>query len=111
MADTATSLKQLNGRLATLGKAAPQVMGAFRTLLQEASRSGTVDAGLKELIAVALAVQKGCGDCIVFHVANARGHGASRAQLVEVLGVCIEMGGGPAAVYAGYALEAFDQPG
>lgn len=111
MTDASTSLKDLNTRLGALGKAAPQVMGAFRTLMQEASRSGEIDAGLKELIAVALAVQKGCSDCIVFHVANAKKHGATQAQLTEVLGVCIEMGGGPAAVYSGYALEAFAQPG
>ncbi len=109
MADANTSLKQLNTRLGTLGKAAPQVMGAFRNLMQEASRNGEVDAGLKELIAVALAVQKGCSDCIVFHVSNAKKHGATQTQLVEVLGVCIEMGGGPAAVYSSYALEAFAQ--
>ena len=40
--------------------------------------------------------------------ANAKKQGASREELVEILGVSIEMGGGPGAVYASKALAAFD---
>ena len=109
MAEGSNSLRQLNTRFAALGKSSPQVMGAFKSLMTEASRDGLLNAGLKELIAVALAVNKGCSDCIIFHVAKAKSHGAKRDELIEVLGVCVEMGGGPAAVYASYALEAFDQ--
>ncbi|MBS7543923.1 carboxymuconolactone decarboxylase family protein [Ancylobacter oerskovii] len=101
-------LKDMNLRFGALAKAAPQTMGAFRTLMGEASKAGALPAKVKELIAVAIAVHQGCGDCILFHVANARSHGAEREELVEVLAVAIEMGGGPAAVYAGQALEAFD---
>lgn len=101
-------LKEMNRRFGALAKAAPQVMGAFRGLMGEASRSGAVPAKMKELVAIAIAVHQGCGDCIVFHASNARHHGASREELAEILGVCIEMGGGPSAVYAGKALEAFD---
>lgn len=101
-------LKDLNRRFGALAKAAPQTMAAFRTLMGEASKAGTLPAKFKELVAVAIAVHQGCGDCILFHVANAGQHGASRAELVEVLAVAIEMGGGPGAVYAGRALEAFD---
>jgi AhpD family alkylhydroperoxidase len=66
-------------------------------------------ASFKELIAVAIAVDKGCGDCILFHVANAKKHGATRDELSEALVVCIEMGGGPGAVYAARALAAYDE--
>lgn len=101
-------LKEMNHRFGALAKAAPQVMSAFRGLMGEASKAGALPAKMKELVAVAIAVHQGCGDCIVFHVANARAHGATRAEFAEILGVCIEMGGGPSAVYAGKALEAFD---
>lgn len=101
-------IKVMNRRFAALSKAAPKVMGAFRSLMGEASKEGAVSARIKELVAVAIAIHQGCGDCILFHVANARNHGASRAELVDVLGVTIEMGGGPAAIYAGKALEVFD---
>lgn len=101
-------LKEMNQRFGALAKAAPQVMTAFRGLMGEASKPGTVPARTKELVALAIAVHQGCGDCILFHVANAKSHGASRTELAEILGVCIEMGGGPSAVHAGKALEAFD---
>ncbi|UJX44660.1 carboxymuconolactone decarboxylase family protein [Xanthobacter sp. YC-JY1] len=101
-------LRDMNQRFGALAKAAPQVMSAFRGLMGEASKSGAVPAKMKELVALAIAVHQGCADCVVFHAANARSHGASRAELADILGVCIEMGGGPSAVYAGKALEAFD---
>jgi AhpD family alkylhydroperoxidase len=105
----AQQIKQMNMRFAALAKAAPQIMGAFRSVMIEASKDGALPASVKELIAVAIAVHQGCGDCILFHVSNAKAHGASREQLVEALGVAIEMGGGPSSVYAGKALESFDQ--
>lgn len=101
-------LKEMNARFAALSKAAPEVFGAFRGLMTESSKEGALPAKLKELVAVAIAVHQGCGDCIVFHVSNAKKHGASRQELVEILGVAIEMGGGPGAVYAAKALSVFD---
>jgi AhpD family alkylhydroperoxidase len=71
--------------------------------------AGTLPAKHKELIAVAIAVHQGCSDCILFHVSNAKSHGATRSELAEVLAVCIEMGGGPSSVYAGHALAAYDE--
>ena len=101
-------LTAMNARFMTLGKAIPGSMGAFQKLMGEASKDGVLPAKIKELIAVAIAVDKGCGDCIVFHVANAKKHGASREELAETLGVAIEMGGGPGAVYAARALAVYD---
>jgi AhpD family alkylhydroperoxidase len=63
------------------------------------------------LTAVAIAVAKGCEDCIVYHAAAAKKHGATREELCEMLSVAVEMAGGPGAVYAAKALEAFDQLG
>ena len=101
-------LSAMNTRFMALGKAIPGSMGAFQRLMGEASKDGVLPAKFKELLAVAIAVSKGCGDCIVFHVSNAKKHGATREELGETLGVTIEMGGGPGAVYAARALEAYD---
>jgi AhpD family alkylhydroperoxidase len=107
---TATErLKAMNARFASLAKAAPQALGAFRNLMVEASKGGTLPAKHKELVAVAISVHQGCSDCILFHVSNAKSHGATRSELAEVLAVCIEMGGGPSSVYAGHALAAYDE--
>jgi AhpD family alkylhydroperoxidase len=56
-------------------------------------------------MAVAIAVSKGCEDCILYHVDAALKHGATEAELVEALDVAIEMGGGPAVMYGAKALE------
>jgi AhpD family alkylhydroperoxidase len=102
------TLKEMNARFSTFAKATPQVFGAFRSLMNEASKDGSLPARFKELVAVAIAVNQGCEDCIVFHLASAQKHGASRQELIEVLGVAVEMGGGPGSVYAAKALAAFD---
>jgi alkylhydroperoxidase/carboxymuconolactone decarboxylase family protein YurZ len=35
--------------------------------------------------------------------------GASRAELLETIGVALMMGGGPASIYAAHAMDAIDQ--
>jgi AhpD family alkylhydroperoxidase len=107
--DTSEQLKELNARFATLAKAVPQAFASFRGLMAEATKDGALPSKFKELIAVAIAVEKGCADCVLFHVANAKKHGATREELSEALVVCIEMGGGPGAVYASRALAAYDE--
>lgn len=108
MTDTKAQLGAVNKRLLGMFKAEQKTMMAFKGLSDSATRAGTVPSAMKEAIATAIAVATGCDDCIVFHVAAAKGHGLERAQLTEVLGVAVEMAGGPGAVYAAKALEAFD---
>jgi AhpD family alkylhydroperoxidase len=64
---------------------------------------------MKEMIALAVAIGRGCEDCIIFHTAEAKSHGASRDEFVEVLAIAIEMSGGPGTVYAAKALAAYDE--
>ena len=47
--------------------------------------------------------------CIAFHVHDALAAGASRAEVLDTLGVAVMMGGGPAAMYACDALTALEQ--
>lgn len=109
MAEGNVNLNSINARLAGLYKADRQTMTAFKGLADASTRPGKLAASIKELTAVAIAVAKGCDDCIVYHTAAARKHGATRDELVEMLAVAIEMAGGPGAVYAAKALETFDE--
>jgi AhpD family alkylhydroperoxidase len=102
------SLAEANSRLMALFKADQKSMLAFRSLSDAVVREGQVSTAMKELIAVAIAAARGCEDCILYHVAEAKKHGAERSTLVEVVAVAIEMSGGPGAVYASKALAAFD---
>ena len=105
--ETADRLKGAKGRIGALAKAAPALMEGFGKISRIATAPGRFSSAQKELIATAIAVVKGCEDCILYHVDGARRHGAEEADLIEVLEVAVEMGGGPALMYAGKALETF----
>ena len=109
MAGTKEKLDLVNTRLASLFRAERSTMTAFKALTDAAVRPGKLPSSIKELTAVAIAVAKGCDDCIIYHTAAACKHGATREELVELLAVAVEMAGGPGSVYAARALEAFDE--
>jgi AhpD family alkylhydroperoxidase len=84
-------------------------MKAFSAIAQSASTAKALDEKTKELIALGIAVAVRCDDCIGFHVKAALGHGASRDEIVETLGMAIYMGAGPPVMYATHALDAYAQ--
>jgi AhpD family alkylhydroperoxidase len=102
-------LDGVNARLMGLFRAEKQTMMAFNGLTVAATRAGKISPAMKELTAVAIAVAKGCEDCIVYHLGAAKKHGASREELAEMLAVSVEMAGGPGAVYASKAVAYFDE--
>lgn len=87
----------------------PDVMKSFSAIAQAALRPGALDAKTKELIALGISVAIRCDDCIAFHAKAAVERGATRAEVIETLGMAIYMGAGPSAMYASHAIEAFDQ--
>jgi len=108
MSNPQDKLGEINGRLVNLFKADRQSLNAFNDLSVSASKEGKVSTAMKELIAVAIAAARGCEDCVLYHVAEAKKHGADRDTLVEVIAVTIEMSGGPGVIYAAKALDAYD---
>ena len=109
MSAAAEGLKELRQQAANLSRAIPETMGAFQSLMKSASRDGALSAKAKELMAMAIGIATSCEGCVLFHVDNARKHGASREEVAEAISVAVEMGGGPATVYGGKALAAFDE--
>ncbi|WP_337270196.1 carboxymuconolactone decarboxylase family protein [Oryzifoliimicrobium ureilyticus] len=105
MSDTAEKVKDAQRRIGLLAKASPELFGGFARVSKAAAAAGSFSAAQKELMAVAIAISKGCEDCILYHVDAAVKHGAREAELVEALDVAIEMGGGPAVMYGAKALE------
>ena len=105
--DAGEKLTAAKGRMHAFAKASPDLMKGFGQLSKAATADGRFNAAQKELLATAIAVVQGCEDCILYHVDAARKHGAEEADLVEALGVAVEMGGGPALMYAGKALDVF----
>ena len=107
MNPTQDRLAAAKTRLGAFAKTSPALFRGFAEVTRAATAPGAMSHAQKELVAVAIAVATGCEDCILYHVDGAMQHGASEAELSEVLAVAVEMGGGPAVMYAGKALEAW----
>ena len=84
-------------------------MKGFGALGRAAMTAGALDARTKELIALAIGVAQRCDGCIGFHTKALVQMGCSEAELQEMLGVAVYMGGGPSLMYAANALAAFQQ--
>lgn len=99
----------ISSSLAKLRKEIPDVMAAFGSLAQSATKDGALDKKAKEFIALALGIAGHCDGCIGFHVQALVKLGATREEFVEVLGMAVYMGGGPSLMYAADALQAFEE--
>ena len=99
----------LRGRSVQLRHELPGVMNGFAEMYRQAMVEGALTTRTKELIALGIAIAVHCDGCIAAHVGDARRAGASRADIVETIGVAVLMGGGPSAMYGAEALEALDQ--
>ena len=95
--------------LGRLSRELPGTIAGFAHLHKEATAAGTLGVKFKELIALGIAVAIRCDNCIAYHVSDALKAGATRAEIVETLGVAMMMGGGPATMYACDAFEALEQ--
>lgn len=95
--------------LAKLRTEIPEVMNAFSSLAQSATKDGALDKKTKELIALALGIASRCDGCIGFHVQILIKLGVTREEFLEMLSMSIYMGGGPSLMYAADALSAFEE--
>ena len=101
--------EELRGLMRRLSRELPGPVGGFASLHKAAMTGGTLEAKTKELIALGIAVAIHCDSCVAYHVHDALKAGATRAEVLEAVGVAMMMGGGPAAMYACDALTALDQ--
>jgi AhpD family alkylhydroperoxidase len=104
--DTHNYLEQ---RLAQLGREIPGPMTGFARLHRKSMADGALRSAEKEMMALAISIVVGCDGCIAYHVHDAVGAGATRAELLETVGVAVLMGGGPGSIYAAHALDAIEQ--
>lgn len=101
--------KEVVENLGALRKAAPDSMKAFADLAAAATATSALDTKTKELMALAIGIAVHCDGCVAYHTKIAHKHGATREEVAETVALAIYMGGGPAAVYGGDALKAYDQ--
>ncbi|MFN3658887.1 MAG: carboxymuconolactone decarboxylase family protein [Pseudolabrys sp.] len=87
----------------------PEAIKAFGALATAATASKALDTKTKELMALAIGIAVHCDGCVAYHTKMAHQHGATRQEVLETIALAVYMGGGPAAVYGGDAVRAFDQ--
>jgi AhpD family alkylhydroperoxidase len=102
-------ISDMRAELRVLNKAIPEAAAGFAALSKAAKDSGPLSLKEKEYVALGIAVSQRCEPCINFHVEALMRAGASREELGDVLAMCIQMGGGPALMYAGHALACWDE--
>lgn len=106
--DHTTLIHNINQNLAPFRKSQPDAMQAFGALSKAAMAEGAINAKNKELIALAIGVTQRCSGCIGFHVKALIKLQCTRAELEEMLAICVYMGGGPALMYTAEVLAAWD---
>lgn len=101
--------QRISAGMKSLRQDIPETMQGFSALAKAATKPGALDAKTKELIALAIGVATRCDGCIGFHMDALVRLGATRAEVVETLGMAVYMGGGPSVMYAADAMHALDQ--
>ena len=92
-----------------LRQGTPDTMKAFGALSTAATASKAIDTKTKELMALAIGIAVHCDGCVAYHTKMVHQHGATREEVAETVALAVYMGGGPAAVYGGDAMRAYDQ--
>jgi AhpD family alkylhydroperoxidase len=98
---------QLASTIAEIGRASPDLVKGYRTIVDSRSKTGALDAKTRELVALAVAVTVRCDGCITTHVEQARKHGATRDEIADALGVAVMVNAGAALVYSARTIDAF----
>ena len=105
----ADKISAIRKELRSLNALVPEAAKGFGALSKVVKDNGPLGAKEKEFVALGMSVILRCEPCINFHVEALMKAGASREELGDVLGMCIQMGGGPAVMYAAHALACWDE--
>lgn len=100
---------RLRGLMKRLSGELPGPISGFAQLHRAALSEGALSTKVKELMALSIAIAARCDGCIAYHVYGSLRAGATRAEVLDAIGVAVLMGGGPASVYGCEALDALDQ--
>lgn len=84
------------------------IIRGYRELSDAGSKTNLLDGKVRELIALAVAVTRQCDGCIAVHTEAAIKQGASKAEIVEALGVAIAVNAGATLMYSTRVLDAFE---
>ncbi len=85
-----------------------RVYKSFLEMEKAAYASDKLQRRIKELIAVGISIVLNCESCMEWHIRMALDNGADTDEVIEAIGVGVEMGGGPATVSSRFARKVLD---
>ena len=107
MLDWNLYLKEITSTIGQIATVSPDIVRGYRAISDAGQKTGKLDAKTRELISLAVAVTRQCDGCITVHTDSALKAGATKEELVEVLGVAVAVNAGAALVYSARTLDAF----
>src|SRR5271169_1194534 len=99
---------QIKAAVKEISAVNPDIVKAYAGFHRANSGSMHIDAKVRELIALGVAVTLRCDGCITAHTDAAIKAGATKDEIVEALGVAIMVNAGAAMVYSAHTIDAFD---
>lgn len=91
-----------------ISAANPEIVKAYAGLARANAQSKHLDAKMRELIALAVAVTLRCDGCINAHTDAAIKAGASKEEVIDALGVATMVNAGAAMVYSARTVDAYE---
>lgn len=85
-----------------------EVYRTFVEMEQKTFKDGQLGKRYKELIAIGISIVINCESCLEWHIKQALDDGANEGEIIEAIGVGIEMSGGPGTVSARFAMNVLD---
>jgi AhpD family alkylhydroperoxidase len=107
MLDWNLYLKEITSTIGQIATVSPDIVRGYRAISDAGQKTGKLDPKTRELISLAVAVTRQCDGCITVHTDSALKAGATKEELVEVLGVAVAVNAGAALVYSARTLDAF----
>lgn len=104
-----TKIADMRTEIRAMNKLIPEAAAGFGQLSKAVKENGPLSVRQKEWVALGMAIAQRCEPCINFHVEALMKSGGTREELGDILGMAIQMGGGPALMYAAHALAAWDE--
>src|ERR1700681_3637954 len=92
-----------------IGQLSPDTIKGYMALSAAGQKTDLLDAKVRELIALAVAVTLRCDGCITVHTEAAIKRGATREEIAEALGVAMTVSAGGAFVFSARVMDAFNE--
>ena len=85
-----------------------KVYNAFIDMEKQAFSPGKLEKKYKELIAIGISIHINCESCLEWHINEALKSGSTKEEIIEAIGVGMEMGGGPSTVSSRFAMKVLE---